>query len=294
MGMRSVMVTALAGTALAAVALHSGAGSEVPAAAALHHEAATAVTALHHEASTAGATPARTPLAAAVEIPLSVRNGRPVVPVKARDEQLDFVLSTGSGSTVLSASLAERLGEGPELWLGEVPVPMQGAATLPDEQLTIDGVTIDGMIGANTLNQFDVLVDVPGGRLVLQEIGAGVSWDGMTLSEPVRMRVLHGIVLSFQVELGGRTYPATMDLGTPMLVVNPGVKTDLQLADEDTATLSLGGATQPDLPVHVLDLPMLRRFSPDGAGFVLVGAPVVWDCALSLSWVHQELRTCVR
>lgn len=309
MGIRSVGVIALAGTALAGVGLHLGVGSDSTGVAALHGSLAhDAVAALHgsgDEAAPAavagsdgdaGRAPAigGATLAKTVEVPLRVQSGRPVVSVKAGGEDHDFVLSTGSGSTVLSASLAERLGEAPELWLGDVPVEMTGAATLTDEQLTFDGVRVAGMIGANTLNQFDVLVDVPGGRLVLAPIGTEVSWEGVALSDPVRLRVFHGIVLSFDVELDGTTYPATLDLGTPMLVVNEGVRTDLKLDDEDTATLTLGGATQADLPVHVLDLPVLQRFSPDGAGFVLVGAPLVWDCALSVSWVHQELRTCVR
>jgi len=29
-------------------------------------------------------------------------------------------------------------------------------------------------------------------------------------------------------------------------------------------------------------------------GFVIIGAPIVYDCALALSWAHQEMRMCVR
>ena len=37
-----------------------------------------------------------------------------------------------------------------------------------------------------------------------------------------------------------------------------------------------------------------KMWDPNGKGFVLVGAPIAFDCAISLSWVHQEMRTCVR
>jgi hypothetical protein len=43
----------------------------------------------------------------------------------------------------------------------------------------------------------------------------------------------------------------------------------------------------------MLDLEM-HRFVPDGTGFVLVGAPLAYDCAIALSWVQREIRTCVR
>jgi hypothetical protein len=78
-----------------------------------------------------------------------------------------------------------------------------------------------------------------------------------------------------------------------MVVINETVKSDLGLANEDTATLSLGGARLPGLPVRMLDLEM-HRFVPDGTGFVLVGAPLAYDCAIALSWVQREIRTCVR
>jgi hypothetical protein len=229
-----------------------------------------------------------------VEIPLRVAGGRLLVPVEAGvGHPVDFALNTGSMVTVLSETAAQHLGDDFELTLGGLPVPIDGFTTVPDERLSAEGATIGGMIGANTLSQYDVLVDAPGGRLVLRGVGTQTGWDGVTLSDPVRVMVLHGTVLSFDVELGGRQYMATLDLGTPMVVINETVKSDLGLANEDTATLSLGGARLPGLPVRMLDLEM-HRFVPDGTGFVLVGAPLAYDCAIALSWVQREIRTCVR
>ena len=46
------------------------------------------------------------------------------------------------------------------------------------------------------------------------------------------------------------------------------------------------------IPVRVMDLEVLRRFSPNGDPFVLVGAPLAYRCALAISWAHREIRTC--
>jgi hypothetical protein len=39
---------------------------------------------------------------------------------------------------------------------------------------------------------------------------------------------------------------------------------------------------------------VVRRFAGNDTGFVLVGAHIALDCVLSVSWVHRELRTCVK
>jgi hypothetical protein len=116
----------------------------------------------------------------------------------------------------------------------------------------------------------------------------------VALSDPFRVRVLHGIVFSFDVTINGHEYPATMDLGTPMVVANSAVQADTGIADEDSATITLGNASLTDVPVEVIDLESLERWYAPGAGFVLVGAPIAYDCALSISWAHAELRTCAR
>ncbi len=230
-----------------------------------------------------------------VEVPLTVHAGRLVVPVAAPDgTELAFLLTTSSGVTVFSETGAAQAAGQSGLTLAGLPVPTDETHTVPDDDLTIDGKRFDGMIGPNMLNQFDVLIDAPGERLVLKPGGRSVEWEGVALSDAVRLRVYHGVILGLDVELNGTEYPAALDLATPTLVVNEGVRTDAGLHDEDTATLGLGSAAHPDLPVRVLDLEIFRRWSPNGEGFVMVGAALARDCAISLSWVHREMRTCVR
>jgi len=239
------------------------------------------------EAQTHGAEP--------IEIPLRFEGGHLIVPVEASDgTQLEFIVSTGSGATVLSESTAALLGDHAILTLGGVPVPTEETHTTSDESLTTDGKSADGMIGSNTLNQFDVLVDVPGQRLVLKPIGRSVEWEGMTLSDPVRVRVMHGLLIALDVELNGSAYKGMLDLGMPSLLVNEPVKTAAGIDDDDVVTLGLGVVTLPDLPVEVSDHPLFAAWDAGNNGFVVVGAAMVKNCALSISWVHREIRTCVR
>ena len=196
--------------------------------------------------------------------------------------------------TVLSESTAALLGGDLELTLGGVAVAMDGGQTRPDGDLVTDGKHFAGMVSSNTLNQFDVLVDVPGGRLVLKPIGRAVHWDGMTLSDPVRVRVFHGVVMGLDVEVNGHEYPALLDLGTPTLVVNERVMTEAGIEGRTANRFRVGDTTLTDVPVQHEELDAFRMMSPNGDGVVLVGAPLAHDCAVSLSWVHQELRTCVR
>ena len=230
-----------------------------------------------------------------IEIPLRVHGGRLLIPVRAPDgTEIEFVLSTGTPQTVFSESTAARLGDQTGLTLGGVTVNMEGSVTVPDESLTADGFVLAGMIAPNTLSDYDVLIDAPGGRLVLKPIGPRVAWEDVTLSDPIRVQVYHGIFLAFGVELNGTEYKAMLDVGKSTLVVNEPVKVAMELETESLGTLGLGGTTLPGLPVRVRDLDLFRRWDPDGNGFVVVGAPVAYDCPISISWVHREVRTCVR
>jgi hypothetical protein len=232
---------------------------------------------------------------APIEIPLRVDAGRLVVPVVASDgSELDFTITFGNVTTVLTESTAALIAEAPDLTLGGLPVPTDGFATIPDASLTAGGSSLAGMIAPDMLNRFDVLVDVPGGRLVLKPIGGAVQWEGMTLSDPIRLRVFHGVVLSLDIELDDRPFGAMLDLGTTKVIVSEGVQTASGIETEDQMTLALGSQTFADLPVTVMDLDVFGRFDPNGAGFTIIGAPLALDCAISVSWVHREMRTCVR
>ncbi len=230
-----------------------------------------------------------------VEVSLRVHGGRLVVPVEtAAGEVLTFLLATGIPTTLLSESGAARLGAASELTLGGLAVSLEGHQVLPDGDLTVEGMIFDGILGPSMLSQFDILLDAPNKRLLLKAPGREVAWEGVALSEPVRLILLHGVVMSFDVTLNGTRFPGTLDLGSPTLVINEGAREALSLEREGLAALGLGDTDLTDLGYVVRDTEILRRFDPQGNGFVIVGALVAHDCAISLSWAHQEMRTCVR
>jgi len=230
-----------------------------------------------------------------VEVPLRVEQGRLLVPVEAPDGTVfEFILSTGTPPTVLSASTAARLGDETGLTIGGLPLATDDIVTVPDEQLTVDGMVFAGMVGPDSFNDFDVLIDVPGERFVLKPFGRSVEWEDMKLSDPIRLQVYHGTVLALEVALNGKTYQAQLDLGLSTVVVNTPVGEAMHLEAEGVTTLALGRTTLSDLSTRVRDLDVFGRWDPEGNGFVIVGAPIAYDCAISISWVHREMRTCVQ
>ena len=56
--------------------------------------------------------------------------------------------------------------------------------------------------------------------------------------------------------------------------------------------LRFAGVDFPDHPVEIRELDIFQRWSPDGSPFLLIGIPLVENCAVSISWAHQEIRTC--
>jgi hypothetical protein len=232
--------------------------------------------------------------APSLQVPLSVQGGRLAVTVIAAGTELTFAVTTGAPVTVLTESTARLLDSAEGVSLAGLEIPTAQAHTIPDEELATPEGQLAGMIGGDVLSRFDVLLDVPGGRLVLKPVGAAVSWPGTTLSEPKRLRIYHGVIIGLDVELDGRPLQAMLDLGTPAVVVNEGARPKGVTGGEARTEVALGTVTLSDLPLLVRDLPLFERWDPDARGFALIGAPVAWDCAIALSWAHAEMRTCLR
>ena len=230
----------------------------------------------------------------ATEVPLEWVDGFLVVPVSGGEAGVArFAISTGAARTVLTESGASRLGRQPVLELGGHAISTDDLSVVPDERLRAGSTVLDGMIGASTLSDFDLLVDVPGARLVLQSFGRSVSFDGVRLSDPVRLNVMHGVALLFDIELEGRSYPAMLDLGSPATVVSEGVVSDLGLDGEETRALRLGAMTVPELAVQHRALEVFEMWAPNGEGVVVLGTGFLRECPVAISYVHAELRTCV-
>lgn len=228
-----------------------------------------------------------------VEVPLRVVGGWLLVPVEGPNgEGLTFQIGTGSAVTVLSSSVAARLGPTPALTLGGHALPTESVHTVPDGDLQAGDLPVDGMLSATFLGGFDLLIDVPGGRFVLRPAGQGGDWGGAPLGDPTPIRVLHGVVLGIDVLVNGVEVPGLLELGTAAVLLNPAAGTAAAVQG-DGATLQLGGVTFQHADVRVGDHPVFQRV-PGGGPFAVVGTPVVLDCMAALSWVRQTLRMCVR
>lgn len=228
------------------------------------------------------------------EVPLRVENGRLLVPVEiAPGIETDFIVSTANTVTVLSQAFIDNHGIEGDLYLGDIALNLDGYAVVPHDQLNSGSSTIVGIIGANTLNEFDMLIDAPGRRLVLKEVGRALEFDAVTLGDAVRLRVFHGMLLGTDVDVAGTTIPALLDTGTSGVLLNTPGSVASGVADGDSATLTTGTTSLVSAAVTVSDSPLMERWDPNGAGFVIVGAPIAYDCALAISWVHREMRRCV-
>ena len=230
----------------------------------------------------------------AVEVPLRVdAAGRLVVPVQTADGRtLSFAVSTMVPTTMVAASLAGDDASALGLRLDGLDQALT-VEPVADAALVIDGHRVDGFLGLSALGDFDVLLDAPNGRMVIRPIGRTVEWSGVEMSEPTRLNVFHGVALRLDIEVDGQPFGATLDLANPLNQANPGAAHAAGLSTGTPASVTASGIDRP-LAFAVGDTPVLERWDPDGAGFVSLGAPFAAGCALSLSWFHQEMRTCVR
>lgn len=234
----------------------------------------------------------------AIEIPLRTVAGRFLVPVQlASGAQMDFVL--GLGATFLTRSGAARIGEDRRgLTLGGLPVALGTAQVVPDDLAALDGGPapegIGGIVGSETFNTFDVLVDAPNGRLLLKPAARSVRWPGFTLSNPVGVQVIHDMLIRTDVEMGGAIFGALLDLAGPTMVISEAASRTAGVQD-GSVDFRMGYASYPARRTRVLPLQLFPRWGDgEGKGFVLIGAEMARDCVLAVSYVHQEIRTCMR
>lgn len=233
-----------------------------------------------------------------IEIPLKTVGGRLVVPVETPSrERIDFIL--GLGSTFLTQSGANRIGASRDgLTLGGLPVQIGAAQAIPDDLVVLDGgpapAGIGGIVGSETFNAYDVLIDAPRGRLTLKPAGRSVRWDGVALSNPVKVQVIHDSLIRTNVESGGKVFDALLDLAGPTMVMSQAAATSADVSD-GAVDFKMGYTRYTARRTRVLPLQLFQRWGDGGGkGFVLIGAEVARDCLLAVSYVHQEIRTCVR
>ncbi len=230
-----------------------------------------------------------------VEVPLRVEAGRIVVTAQnASGQDLDFVL--GAARNVLSEWGASQIGDSRDVTLGGLPMNFGTAQVVPADQVLMDGGILEGpfagILGGPALSEYDILIDVPNQRLLLKRPGRFVAWDGVSLSNPTRLQILHDALIRTEVEVNGEVFFAHVELTSASMIVSSVVRERASVTGGE-ADFRLGYAAFPELPAEFIDLPQLRGWGGDDAGVVFVGAPVAMKCAIAISWVHAELRTCM-
>jgi len=230
------------------------------------------------------------------EVPLRVEDGRLVVRARATDgTELDFVL--GLGSTRLSAAGARALGPDRSVTLGGAELSLAGATEDGDDTVFYDGSPagsrIAGVLGGQSLSDYDVLIDAPTERLLLKQVGRTMRWEGVELTSAVQLQVLHDYLIRTQVEVNGELFFAHLELSPATMLIS-GVVAERSGVNGRKADFRMGYASFPERATSVSTHPYLAGWGGDDVGVVFIGAPVAYDCVIAISWAHAQMRTCPR
>ena len=130
--------------------------------------------------------------------------------------------------------------------------------------------------------------------MVLKPIGRSVRWEGVPLTNAVPLRVYHGMLLSVDIELEGMVFGGVLDLGPSAIIISEAARAKSGAEGDRAAKFRMGYGTFTDVPIRMEELAIFQGWDPEGKGFVMIGAPVTYDCAIAISWAHAEMRTCLR
>ena len=291
----------------------------------------------HHEGARWAGPPAPTP--SSVEIPLRVAHGWFIVPVVVDDSlSLEFVVDTGAGMSAVSRSTLERLGrassssvraegasgsqELPVARLGSLGLSGLRSFNLPvlvveDDVLTPevsgDPGSYDGVLGADLLSDYDVLLDPVGGVLRLLNPDEP-SLDRLpVLAEPIPLWRIAGPILGHDVEINGSVMPAILDTGSRRVVVSPrgarnarvealpgtaqsgrpGVGSqEVRWEDVDLERVRAGTTDLGAVAAQVGALPIFRSLGFADRAVVLLGNPALRGCPVLISYRRETIRYC--
>ena len=271
------------------------------------------------------------------EVPLEVEGNWLIVPVWGRGETLRFILDTGASSGSISESLARRhrlraVGEarlsgasGSDrvsvvdvrwLRLGRASTGDREKFVLGDHVLSDgDDHRFDGIVGADLLRYYDVLIDAPAGLLRLYRPGTTDSEGGPVVGPSLAVpfeRLRRGII-QLDVSVNGHPVAALLDTGSPTVLLNP-IAADavgLTLAEEPLSegargvgskaittygarvdAIQIGETRFESVDVEVADLPIFGRLGLGGRPAMLLGSPVLLGCPLLISYKERALRFC--
>lgn len=275
-----------------------------------------------------------------IEVPLRVAHDWFVVPVTLDgDVSLEFIVDTGAGISAVSRRTLERLGreatssaraQGAS-GAQELPVARLGSLALSglrsfnprvlvlDDDVLTPGVPggaepFDGVLGADLLSAYDVLLDPVGGVMrLLSPDRSGHGSPLPPLAEPISIWRIAGPILGHDVEINGSVMPAILDTGSRRVVVSPraarnarvealpgtarsgqaGVGTErLRWEDVDLDRVRAGTTELGAVAAQVGALPIFRSLGFGDRAVVLLGSPALQGCPVLISYRRETIRYC--
>ena len=219
------------------------------------------------------------------QIIVATLNNIPFVTLLANDRPVTLVLDTGAERTVLTPSIAERIGA--QIPRIEFQHRMQGIAGSVQSRevelrsFTADGIAIswrrvlvapivppnmlssplDGVLGADVLSGFDVDLDLPHQRMTLYPSGScplAPPWRGAFYQ--ISTGLSRGEHLFFPIQLDGHKVSAIIDTGTQLTTLSKTTAKLLGVTEEALARdhpITAHGATPGELASHVHEFSQL-------------------------------------
>ena len=277
------------------------------------------------------------PTSAQTRVPMDATGEWLVVPVVADDDTLRFILDTGAMRSVVGERAARRLQLQPTRTLSVEGA--SGAAVVRGTTLrtfefagrTVRNLDVlilgddiitpanapghgpyDGVLGADILARFDILISAPAGELIVFPAGTGAQLAAADLAQPIRFEG-RGSFVFHDVDVGGTVLAAILDSGARHLVLNgrarevpglrlstdsvrrasPGVGTDEATIRAGTLrSLAIGTTVFRDLPIHLADLRIFATLRLSDRPAALIGMPALRSCPVLVSWHERTVRYC--
>jgi len=236
----------------------------------------------------AGATPGSAACTAAPVGRIAVRivDRTPFVTASANGKQVTLILDTGAQQTMLTSAAAERInGETPRIEFSRqmrsignttktrevelrsfsvsgVAIPARRVQVAPLTMSRPD-MSIDGLLGIDTLGQFDIDFDLSHDRMLLY---AGKSCDGPPSDwsrsyATIRAVGYPGAHLQISVELNGRRVTALLDTGAQRTMIAAKAAEAIGITEAMLAggrSIMVRGAAGEQVSSHIHRFPQLK------------------------------------
>ncbi|HUB14268.1 MAG TPA: retropepsin-like aspartic protease [Acetobacteraceae bacterium] len=220
--------------------------------------------------------------------PFALDRGSLTVPLQIDGNPATFVLDTGAERSMVTPGAVRRLDLTLDQWVGTTMHGVGGVVEHPnadprsltlgglalrrqtvthDTSLTVgdlprmrSGAPVDGLLGRDFLSLFDLLLDMPGRRLVLYAVhdcsGRFLPWSFPYDAVQATTPMTHALVLPFTLD--DRQLTALLDSGasTSMITLSGMIRLGLSpamLAHDQAAALHGVGRQAPEMHQHRFD-----------------------------------------